>query len=328
MMRAAGGLLVGGLAVVLVACGSCGGGGSNGNGSSGGGDDGGGAEAAVEAGPSSTQACTDFAAALCGRLEACTPAALQIAYGDVGTCTTRSAILCSAGLAAPGTQATPAQMEACAAAVAAETCDESLDNPQPSACDIPGAVANGSVCGSHSQCQSGYCKPTMGTLCGTCAGHAGASAQCTADIDCQATLICNNGSCVGPAAAGATCGTTAPCMRTLACLNGKCAAPGGAGASCTASTDCDGARGFYCNTQTKQCTQTQFVSSGQPCGIVSNNIAVCTASETCVNIVNAAGTCHQVAADGAPCGPGIGCLPPALCSATARCTVPNPSVCH
>jgi hypothetical protein len=147
-------------------------------------------------------------------------------------------------------------------------------------------------------------------------------------MDCQATLICNNGSCVGPAAKDAACGTTQPCMRTLACIGAKCATPGGVSFACSANTDCDGAHGFYCNTQTKVCTQTQFATTGQPCGIVNKNIVACTASETCANITNGAGTCHQVAADGAPCGPGIACMPPALCSSTARCTVPNPSVCH
>ena len=52
------------------------------------------------------------------------------------------------------------------------------------------------------------------------------------------------------------------------------------------------------------------------------------AGPSCANISQNQGTCHQPAADGAACGPGIGCMAPAVCTSTARCTLPNPSVCH
>lgn len=310
------------LTVVLAACGSCSS--SHGSGS---GDDGG-AEAAVEAGPGPSQACADFATAFCGRLAACTPFALQTAYGDEATCASRIAIACSPTFTASGTTATPSQMESCAQAVQNESCDEVLDNPQPSACDAPGTVGDAGACGAGGQCQSNYCKIGLGTVCGTCTDHVGAGSKCAVDADCSATLICAGGSCIGPAAAGADCSTTQPCLRSLTCIGGKCVTPVGLNGSCAAASDCDVAHGLYCNTQSKMCAQTQVALDGQPCGIVSNTLIACSGGATCANISQNQGTCHQPAADGAACGPGIGCMAPAVCTSTARCTLPNPSVCH
>jgi hypothetical protein len=324
MMRTAAGIVLAAGAAILAACGACSSSTANGSGS--GGDGGGGDGAAT--GPTAAQACADFANALCSRLEACTPFALQLAYGDVATCASRGALLCAPALAANGSQATPAQMESCAQAVSAETCDESLDNAQPSACNVPGSLANGAACGSHAQCQSGYCKLAAGSLCGTCTDHAAAGAQCTVDQDCQATLVCNSGSCIGPAQSGAACSTTQPCLRSLTCIGGKCGTPLAPGTACTAATDCDAAHGVYCNLQTKKCEQGQAAPTGQPCGIVNGTLVGCSGGDSCANVQNGQGTCHQPAADGAPCGPGIACLAPAVCTSTARCTVPNPSVCH
>jgi hypothetical protein len=324
MIRKAGGLILTGATLLLAACGAC----SSSHGNTAGDDGGGSADVVVETGPSVQDACMAFATAFCDRLNACTPFALQVSYGDPNTCAQRGALLCIPALMSNGSSITPTQMEACAQAVAQETCDEALDNPQPSACDVPGTLATGAVCGSHAQCQSGYCKLTAGTLCGTCTDHSGNGAQCQLDSDCAATLICNNGTCVGPAQAGVTCGSTQPCMRSLSCIGGKCQAPLGVGAACTAATDCDAAHGVYCNTQTKKCAQTQVAPTGQPCGIVSGNLVACANGDSCANISNGTGTCHQPAADNAPCGPGIPCVPPAVCTSTARCTLPNPSVCH
>jgi hypothetical protein len=325
MMRAAGSVLLAFGAAILAACGACS---SSSATTSSTGGDGGGADAAP-AGPTAAQACADFASAFCARMEACTPFALQVAYGDVATCATRAALLCTPALSAGGSQATPALMEACAQAVNAETCDEALDNAQPSACSVPGTLANGAPCGSHAQCQSGYCKLNAGSLCGTCTPHAAAGAQCTLDADCQATLVCSSGTCVGPAQAGAACSTTQPCLRSLACIagTGKCQAPLAAGAACAAASDCDAAQGVYCNTK-KTCQQTQVAPTGQPCGIVNGGLVACSGGDSCGGIKNGQGICHQPAADGAPCGPDIACVAPAVCTSTARCTLPNPSVCH
>ncbi len=321
-VRTAAGVMLGAGVIVLAACGSC-------SSSSGGAEDAG-VEATVEAGPTPTEACTAFATALCDNLNNCTPFALQVSYGDTGTCIQRVTLACTPAFMVTGTQATPAQMESCASSVQAETCDEALDNPQPSACMVPGSVPLQGACGSDAQCQSGYCKPATGSLCGTCAAHVGAGAACTVDADCSATLVCNNAACIGPAPVGSACSSTQPCLRSLTCIASKCATPLTAGQTCSAATDCDGKHGLYCDTKKKVCTQTQVAMTSQPCGLVNGVLTACGAGASCANIsqTTGEGTCHPPAADGAPCGPGISCVPPAVCTSTARCTLPNPSVCH
>jgi hypothetical protein len=218
-------------------------------------------------------------------------------------------------------------MEDCAKATAGQTCDDSLDNSQLSACTVPGSNADGTACGSEAQCQSGYCRLMLGSLCGTCAKRAAAGGQCVVDADCQATLVCASGTCTGPGQVGASCSGKQPCLRSLTCVSGSCQAPLQAGAACL-PTDCDVAHGLYCDIQSKKCTQTQVAQVGQPCGLVNGVLVACAGGASCANVKSGQGTCHPPAPDGAPCGPDIPCLAPAICTSTARCTLPNPSVCH
>jgi hypothetical protein len=327
MLRAGLLLAVGvGASLALASCGSC-------SSSTGHGDGGGDAEgAAVDTAPSPSQACQAYAQAFCGRLESCTPFLLQAAYGDAATCAQRIGKGCLPALTANGSQVTPTLMVGCAAAIENQTCDEALDNQQPSACDVPGILPMWAPCGVSSQCLTGYCNMTSG-LCGSCTPRVGATARCIVDADCAASLVCHVGTCVGPGIPGAPCGPTSPCMRTLACIAGKCAQPIPIGGPCSAPTDCDGTHGGYCNPQTKTCAQTELAANGYPCGLVATDggtIAVaCTGGESCGRVnLKGQGTCHATAADGAPCGPDIACLAPAVCSATARCTLPNPAFCR
>ena len=325
MLRAAAGLLLAGTVVALSSCGSCS---SSSDQGAPGGDAAAGSAPGVDLTPSASKACLTYATAFCGRLDACAPFFLQASYGDVVTCAQRAAKGCMPALSAGGSQVTPSQMETCAAAIEAQSCDEALDNQQPSACDVRGALPLLSACGVGSQCASGYCRLTSG-LCGICAEHVGATAACLVDADCSATLVCNLGACVGPSVAGAPCGPTAPCMRTLTCRDAKCQTPVSVGGTCTAPTDCDGAHGAFCNAKTQTCAQTQLVPTGHPCGLVGGEVVGCAGGESCGNLTAAGqGTCHPTAVDGAPCGPDIACIPPAVCTATARCTLPNPAVCH
>lgn len=289
-------------------------------------------ELVADKGPSASQSCQVYAAAFCGRLQACTPWLLRVAYGDEVTCGLRAAKGCMPALSANGSKVTPSLMIACASAIEAQSCDEALDNPQPSACDLPGMLPLWAPCGASSQCATGYCKMSSG-VCGTCTQHVGATQVCSVDADCSATLVCHMGTCVGPGIAGAPCGPTSACMRTLTCIGGKCAAPVPAGGPCTAPTDCDGAHGAYCNLQTKTCATTQIATTGMSCGLVTSDggttVVACASGESCGNLSpKGQGTCHPAAADGAPCGPDIACLAPAVCSPTARCTLPNPAFCH
>jgi hypothetical protein len=235
---------------------------------------------------------------------------------------------------ASGSAVDPSTMDACATAIATQTCDQALDNAQPSACAVPGTLAAGAPCAVNAQCQSTYCKPTAGTACGTCTARSSAGQPCTADTDCAATLVCGAGTsgmmgaCVGPAMEGAQCSAAQPCLRTLSCVGGTCQKPGQVGATCAALGDCDVGHGLYCDTNTKKCAQATYAMATQACGVVNGAAVACLASAQCTNIQGMQGTCHQTAGDGMACGPGIGCLPPAVCTTGLRCTLPNPASCH
>ena len=331
--------------IMLAACSSCssstakgfpsGDGGGSSSGSSSGGSGSGGGDSGQTITP--TQACADVAGAVCGRLNACTPFGLQVAYGDKTTCAQRAALACAATVGVPGSAATPAQIDQCAQAMSGQTCDEWLDNAQPSACAFTGTLAASAACGDNAQCQSGYCRVGLGSTCGTCQSRvsAGETAPdggpiCAVDTDCMATLVCNAGTCVSPAAKGASCGTSQPCLRSLVCSGGTCVAPLPAASGCPSGNECDAAHGGYCNAQSKTCMTLGTASAGQPCGLVNGAVVACVAGATCGNISSSTGqgTCHQPAADGAVCGPDISCMAPAVCTTAARCTLPTPSTCH
>lgn len=312
---------------------------SGGSGGSSGGSGSGGMDAAMEAGPSAMAACSDFAQAFCNQLQQCTPFALKQAYGDVTTCTQRAILPCPGALAASGTTMTPSDLEQCVQAIKSETCDEALDNPQPSACSIPGTLAAGAACESDWQCSTSFCRLTAGTLCGVCATRAMGMKEpdggpvCVVDADCAANLVCSGGSCVSPGMVGATCGMgQPPCLRTLTCIGGKCATPLAVGATCAAATDCNGAQGLYCDVKgTKKCVQTGTATSGQPCGVVSGALVACIDASACTNInMQGQGACHPAAGDGQPCGVGVTCMAPAACikSTAYACQLPDPANCH
>jgi len=347
-MRASHGLWLVAAAFAVAACSSCsssssgnsGSGSSSSGGGSGGSSGSGSSSGGVDAGPSTTQACDDFATAICSQLSKCSPFAFQVAYGDMSTCVMRAGIPCPAALAANGTKTTTSDLESCVAAINAETCDEALDNQQPSACSIPGTVAAGGACGSDWQCSTNFCALTAGTLCGTCASRAmpgmkgpDGGPECVVDAQCAATLVCGGMSCVSPGMMGATCSNTAPCLRTLACIGGSCKTPLPLGATCAAATDCDGSKGLYCDlTATpKTCKQTGTAAAGGACGIVSGGLVQCTGGSACANVTMGMGTCHQPAADNGLCGNGVGCQAPALCiknGGSLDCELANAGNCH
>ncbi len=298
-------------------------------------------DAALEAGPSASAACADFAQAVCNQIATCTPFALKEAFGDVQTCAQRSAIPCPGTLSAGGTKTTPAELEKCSQVIRSQTCEDALDNPQPPECSIPGTLAAGAACGHDWQCATGFCELVGGKLCGSCATRASSGqrppdggAACVVDDDCESKLVCAAGTCVSPGAIGTTCSGTQPCLRTLTCISGKCATPLAQGATCSAATDCNGSLGLYCDTAgTKRCVQAGTASAGQPCGAVSGMLVACTAGALCANLdMQGQGTCHEPAVDGAPCGTlaGIGCTLPAVCidDTGYKCVLPDPGSCH
>lgn len=347
----AGGLLLSAAAILLAACASCssssskggfGGSSSSGGGSSGssGGSGGssGGSGSSSGSGVSAAQACQDMATAACMQLNNCTPFGLTVAYGDAMTCAQRLVLGCTPMVGASGAMVTGEQIDQCAQAIMGETCQEWLDNSQPSACSFMGSLAAGSACGTGAQCQSGYCRLAPGSVCGSCAARAGAGqtapdggAACVVDSDCAATLLCGGGTCVAPGMMGAACGMKQPCSRTLACIGGTCKTPIAAGQPCTNATDCDGSKGVACDTMNKKCVRIGTAGAGQACGFINKVLTECTAGATCANIMDGGlmGTCHPPAADGSLCSLDLGCMAPAICTAgAARCSLPNPSSCH
>jgi hypothetical protein len=300
-----------------------------------------------------TQAATDLAMAYCGRIAACAPLFLQVGYGDMATCVSRSTTAFTSTLTAPNTGWTAAAAEACASAIPMASCDDTLGNDLPAACHAPpGQLAVGAACGDGSQCASGYCNLGTSGKCGTCAAATGgAGAACYRDGDCMTGMTCvganlntgntaatskpTAGACATPGASGAACSAMAPCKATLACIGGTCTATEAAGASCTQDPDTFGAcaklAGDYCSAETGgTCKTLGTAAVSQACGGVDGTLTVCSAGGTCVVTgLATSGTCVAPAADFGNCvsSNGAGCLSPAQC-VSGTCVTPTPSECH
>jgi hypothetical protein len=289
---------------------------------------------------SADQAASDAATALCNKYNSCSAYFIQIVFGDVGTCAASLKSSLKNALAANGTGATPAEVEACSTAVSGTSCDDALGHNLPSACQpVPGKLANGAACGDSSQCQSAFCHLSANGTCGACAAAPANGASCNTDSDCPAGHMCSNaGTCAPPGAAGAACDPTQrPCKVTLTCKNGTCAASDQAGAACTkvttaagTSDNCDALAGLYCNGQAASgtCAKIALATSGQPCGLVNNAATLCSANGTCKGTTATSGTCQAAAAAGGSCDAtnGPSCAQPAIC-VNAVCTLPDPASC-
>lgn len=298
-------------------------------------------EGGSDGGLSAMQACAAYAKATCTQANTCAPFTVTINFNDETTCEQREAMGCAALFGIHGSTLTPTALDACATAISGETCTQYLDNHQPAECDFKGTLADGSACGTASQCSSGYCKLAAGSSCGTCAMRTG---TCATDADCPSDQLCAGTTCVTPVTQTGMCDNGMHiCQRTMVCLGeqmndsglGGCGTPGGVGAACQDAEDCKGGVGIVCDTTAMMCVQAQTAATGASCGIVGGALVYCTGGDVCANLmkVNDAGlpvegTCHLPAADGAPCGNGIGCTEPAVCSPkTLKCTLPDPGSC-
>jgi hypothetical protein len=339
-------------AIALAACsgdpfvirGSGNDGGSDGGSSSDGSPDGGnGSDGSLDGGSAgdgsmtADQACTHLVDNLCSKLEACAPFLIQIQFGNLMACKQRSQMICPS-LLASGPGARSSNLEACAQAYAAVSCDDVVSNKPPGACDFHGSAAAGAVCAVTAQCSAGrYCSFSGGKSCGVCSPLFGSGGSCSADSDCQSGLVCpkpNNaatGSCTVPGAQGAACDGTHTCLATLGCSAGTCTPTLGPGAQCSTTQPCDSLlRGLYCN-RLNLCAQITTVAPGVACGLFADGTArFCSAGGKCKMADGAAtGTCEAPAADGASCDATNGplCLAPALCI-NGACTLPDPASCH
>lgn len=270
--------------------------------------------------------CDSYASAVCTKLDACSHFAVALEYGDVATCTTRTAKGCQLGIDAPGTGVTAANLDACSNALGAASCDDLLGGKPPDACKTPaGTLADGAACGEDAQCSGRRCRKS-GATCGACSKRGAAGDSCTTSSDCEEGLRCS-GTCAVPVQAGGTCDTAHSCAIGLFCKAGVCAKSGGAGEACQATGvpgECNAIAGLYCNPQSKVCETITLLSAGQSC---STPGSLCSAASTCVG-TSSSRTCLAPAADGAPCDDvkGPHCLGPATCE-NGVCTLDDPAAC-
>lgn len=283
---------------------------------------------------SAEAACDDAAKAICAKLNECAPFFVTLAWGSVATCEQRAKIDCVPKLNANGTSQTPSQLSQCATDAKSMTCEDALGRNSPVSCHTqPGTLADGAACGTDAQCKGRLCRLSAGSVCGACSTIGAAGAACERDEDCDNGLACADKKCVTLGKAGAPCSATQPCTRSLSCNKGTCATPIAAGGTCEPNTDqsqnpCDAAKGFYCHFQTKVCTEVASAAAGGQCGLVNNNIALCTGGSDCKVSMGLAGTCQATAADGATCDDTKGpkCAAPARC-ASGVCKISDPSAC-
>lgn len=327
------GTLVTGCALALTsACGSNnkhnGGGGSGGTGGAAGAAGAAGASGASGSGGAGSGDCSTFATAACNELQQCSAFLLQVTYGDLQTCVTRTTQTCTSATTAKGASVSPAQFTTCANAFSQFDCGEFTHGIfVPSECAVAGSRAGGDACGSDDQCKSSYCAVKTG-ICGKCAARAAAGGACASDDGCQSGLVCSQGKCAQPVQAGGSCTNVLDCKVGLLCVSGKCTAPLAAGATCTKGA-CDPLAGLFCNPSTNKCEQIQVATDNQPCGVVGGKLTYCAAGGFCTATASQPqGTCTPHADDKTSCDATAGptCMKPALC-VLGTCTLPDPANC-
>jgi hypothetical protein len=228
---------------------------------------------------------------------------------------TRFVELCQDAMTLPGSRMTPGELEACAAAQSATSCDSIVSPPE---CHITGSLPAGAPCNTGWQCQSGSCSYTMRSAdgrppvvsgCGTCTAAANIGQSC-AESGCVQGSACApspNGAaptCVAITAgdAGAHCdGMAALCKVSLYCdpASHTCTAGRRAGASCEDSSHCKA--GLACLGKPGAATCVAPAAAG----------GACQASDGCASgLACARGRCAPVtwASAGQPCGGAARCL--------------------
>ena len=284
-------------------------------------------------------ACADSAEARCALLDSCTNNERNTGlYGTAGgaACVAATQRQCLANNQ-PGANLnqTPATLEACAKALAAESCTDALNNITAAACMVAGKGPANAPRATNGQCESYYCAISLGAPCGSCAAPPQPADSCANTGSCGSTgLMCVQriGQCVTPAGTGSPCNANAPCLENLECVGsstGKTcqAAAQALGASCDpneiSASHCDISNfGLTCSPN-QQCQPAARVAAGQPCGRVNGTYEpyiLCAPGDTgalCIVPVGmSVGSCAARIAAGQPCSVGApGTVPP--------CTQPN-----
>lgn len=270
------------------------------------------------------------ASSICDRYQACAPVFGQVVYGELEECKSRFELLVRPVFDAPGTSATPAQIQRCASDVANVSCDDLLGRRLPESCQVkPGALEDGAPCGVDWQCAGRYCRKGDGA-CGACSRVGAAGASCDADEGCEAGLKCHGGACMPYGEAGASCDDDRLCHPSLVCRNGTCATPAAAGEACEPPGlgACDVVQGLYCS-EGKTCTAVRVAGPGEVCGVVDGALVACRGGSSCDTDDSGRGNCGALADDGAPCDDddGPSCRLGARC-VDGVCTLENPAACR
>lgn len=289
--------LAGFVALGLVACG---------------GDDGGGGGSAAS---SVAEACTNAGNAYGSKTGQCDGVLAPSATDGAAAVTA----LCNATAAASGVGYTPANVQACADAITADSCDEIIAHGLPSACSIPGSLANGAACGADSQCQSAFC-PHGRDTCGTCAAMPAEGGACV-NGQCPMSMNCEAGACVTKRGAGAGCTDSTPCAGGFACVSGTCQTAM-AGTQCDKIGDiCNLTEPSVCNGQ-KVCEKLTVANPGEACGIVQK--VVCGGGATCTK--DSMGTCALPKSNGQACASSDDCESLLACIG-GTCQTFDPATC-
>ncbi len=277
-------------------------------------------------------ACTDYANQLCELEQSCNLLIFRNTFwGDLAACKERRKIRCDARLTAPGTNDTPARVNACVALLSKFTCDDYTDQANwPETCEAPpGNLNDGAPCGVGAQCRGGGCFPPDNSLCGVCTTLSPVGAPCNAS--CQNNLQCINGTCIAYLREGDSCRFGGPlCAFGLACIGagagpGRCGKRLGIGASCDPMAfECNDSQGLSCDGATSRCqVDPGRPAAGAPCLVGQ----LCRADAWCNMATN---RCEAKRREDEPCGnfaAGAACLQPATCI-SGTCALPNPGGCR
>ena len=290
------------------------------------------------------QACADFAAAQCSKLDQCVVNGTTSRFGGVAICQARQKEACLARLNAPGTGNNPAAVELCVQQLPTGSCTDFDLGDIPECLAKVGTREDGQPCAFPGQCKSSNCAIATGTSCGTCAepdtgGETCTSTSCSHGFVCvEKTQLCQpRGTLDGTCDADHPCGAGLSCVTASGAQSGTCQAAGNTlGTPCDPQREvapaCDPNFGFFCDGTSHTCTAETFAPAGGECGFVKPIVVACTNNSTCFGTPS---KCVTNAADGMSCDTQAGpsCLPPAQCvtgsasEPAGRCELPDAAAC-
>jgi len=281
-------------------------------------------------------ACADLAASRCKMQQSCDPRGFEFVWADLATCTARTQLTCPIVAAAPGSGYTGDNVEACARAMSATSCEDFMNNIGPAACRIRGTLPLGAGCIDDAQCAGAgnYC--LLGGPCGWCTARNPISdfGTCGDNAGCLDGLICSLSMCAVPLPPGSACDLTHPCAWPYTCISGVCALPTlGEGALCNVNEKaCDWNQRLICyEADVDVCTVWPAGHLGEACGLMGNIVGTCLDGLICdIPPAQDLGTCQPPLPVGASCTDTDyffdRCQPPATCT-TNVCRLPDPATC-